>query len=207
LIEAKGPELVGPGVAGDGDGTVGRVALIAVADVDRRAMAAAAFASALQPDTLLAVHVAVDGRAAVRLDAGWMRSPLGDVPLQVVDDVGGVARTLRLFTMELLADGACDVTVVVGRLAMPGVARLLLHDRTADAISRSLAVVGARVARVPVSIGLGRSIPRPRVGNGSDAVREWARRTVESHAMCAGPAGGHGRRGADARLTEGRRRS
>jgi hypothetical protein len=152
LIAVPHLEVAPPDVGTDGGDFVGRVALVAVGAIDRRAASAAAFAAGLRPDTLLAVHVAVDGPAAQRLGGTWARSPLGVVPLHVVDDAGGVASTIRLLTTELLADGAHDVTVVVGRLAMPGVARMVLHDRTSGAISRALAAVpGARVALVPVA--------------------------------------------------------
>jgi hypothetical protein len=139
---------VEPGVeAPDGD----RVALITVGALDRRAASATAFATRLPADQILAVHIAVDRAAAHRLARSWSTSVHGAVPLQVVNDLGGVATTIRLVARELLIDGAREVTVVVGRLAMPGLARLLLHDHTAGAIARAMSSLpGARVAMIAV---------------------------------------------------------
>jgi hypothetical protein len=69
-----------------------------------------------------------------------MRSSLAGMPLYIVADRSGVAVTIRSATSDLLADGAPEVTVVAGRLIMPGVGRLLLHDHTAEAIGGALAL-------------------------------------------------------------------
>jgi hypothetical protein len=148
------PSVFVPEADADAFGSAGaRIALIAVGSVDRRTIAAAAFARAMRPDALVAIHVAVDARAVHQVGADWDRSTLGDVRLQVVaDDGGGVAATIRSAAKELLADGASEVIVLAGRLAIRGWGRLLLHDHTADAIARAMAgIQGTRVVLVPVA--------------------------------------------------------
>jgi hypothetical protein len=147
------PDLIVPWwQAGNWDACRGRIAVVTVGALDRRTVAATAFARTMRPDALLAVHVAVDDRAARELGLVWMRSRPGAMPLHIVTDDGGVAATIGSSVQGLLAAGASEVTVLAGRLTMRGVGRRLLHDHTADAIGRALTGVHrTRVVLVPVA--------------------------------------------------------
>ena len=79
------PSIIGPATAWDDGNTAGRrVGVVTVGAVDRRAAMAASFAEAISPDTLVAIHVAVDPRAAQELGTAWMRSSLRGMPLLIV---------------------------------------------------------------------------------------------------------------------------
>jgi hypothetical protein len=146
------PSVIVPWWDDDWDAGRGRIAMVTVGALDQRAVAAAEFGRTLRADSLVAVHVAVEDRAARDLGLAWMRSRHGAMPLHIVADGGGVAATVGSSVRGLLAAGASEVTVLAGRLAMRGAGRRLLHDHTADAIGRALTgVYRTRVVLVPVA--------------------------------------------------------
>jgi hypothetical protein len=115
-----------------------RVVLVPVSACDRRAVVAARYAGLIPADDRRAVHVAVDAAGAARVGLEWMRAQPAGLPLSIVDDAGGVAATVATAVGAALASGAGEVVVLLGRLSMRGVRRRLLHDGTADAISRAV---------------------------------------------------------------------
>ena len=130
----------------------GRVVLVPVAAIDRRAIAAARYATLVPAGERRAVHVTGDRRAGEMLSLEWMYAPPGGLPLDVVDDRGGVPATVGKVVGDWLASGATDVVVLLGQLSMRWLGRRLLHDSTALAISSAV----ARLPRtVPVLISVG----------------------------------------------------
>jgi hypothetical protein len=132
------------------DGRATRLVLLAVGAWDRRTVTAMRCAAAMPSDGFRAVHVAIDDAVARELGLAWMASHGCGLPLEVLDDDGGVAATIAAATADGLRDYD-EVVVVVGQLVTAGVLRRVLHDRTADAIVGAVdRVAGARTIRVPV---------------------------------------------------------
>ena len=123
-----------------------RVVLVAVGQLDLRARVAARYASLVPAGERRAVHVDVDQRSSHGLGLAWLESQPG-LPLEVLDDEGGVATTIAAAVERSLASGADEAVVIVGSLAVRGLGRGSLHDATADEITRA-------VSRVPGALGL-----------------------------------------------------
>lgn len=97
------------------------------------------------------VHVAVDEQDLWELGDAWMGSDAW-LPLHAVEDIGGVAATLARVVEFELAGGFDEVVVVAGRLGLTRRRYRLLHDRTADAIARTVGrIPNALVALMTVA--------------------------------------------------------
>ncbi len=94
----------------------------------------------------------MDRSAAGILGLEWMNAHVPDLPLDIVDDAGGVALTIAHAARAVLAQGADQVMVITGQLAMSGLRRRLLHDGTAEAIRRA-------VDRIPGAVGVVLPVP------------------------------------------------
>ncbi len=128
-----------------------REVIVAVGGYDRRMVTAATFACGVPAARRRAVHVATDPRAAVTLGSSWMRAAPCDLPLEIVDDEGGVPMTIAALARAAVAAGAAEVVVVTGRLTMRGPYRRLLHDETARRIGDALdGLAGVRWVCLPV---------------------------------------------------------
>jgi hypothetical protein len=130
-----------------------RVVLVAVGALDRRAMCAADYARLLPADDRRAIHVDVDRDDTQALGVAWLEDPPGSLPLDIVDDIGGVAETIGAEVVARVTRGARDVLVVVPRLSVGTVRRRFLHDRTGVRIERVVNGIGrARCIVVPAGV-------------------------------------------------------
>ncbi|MFN2608230.1 MAG: hypothetical protein ABR511_10135 [Acidimicrobiales bacterium] len=115
------------------------VVLVLVHSLDRSAARAIQYARSLAPDELRAVHVAADLHHAEHLAADWRRLGLSRLPLELVDCPDRrIARSVLEVAAEAAADGSTEVTVLIPRLEHRRAWHKLLHDRTSDAIARSV---------------------------------------------------------------------
>ncbi|GAA5201435.1 APC family permease [Rugosimonospora acidiphila] len=118
------------------------VIVVLVDDLDLAALRALRYARTLRPNTLYAVHFAVDNVHAQRLAERWSNIQRGDIPLQLRDCPDRRLRRAAMeMTSELTADGRTEVTVVLPRRAY-GLAARVLHAHSADRIAAS-------VSRIP----------------------------------------------------------
>jgi len=114
-----------------------RLVVIPIGGFDRRATAALGYARRISAVELRAVHVASDDRALSELADAWMAHEVG-WPLHVIDDDGGTPATVARFVASQLEAGFDQVVVVLGRIELRRRYHRLLHDRSADAIARTL---------------------------------------------------------------------
>lgn len=128
-----------------------RVVVVAVGAYDRRAVVAMDYARRLSSDELVCVHVATDQRVAASLVLEWTMSLSTNEPLHVIDDCGGVAATIEALVSSVVMSEEVEVVVVVGEMTMSGLARQVLHDRTAAAIARMVGDI-PRVVTVLVPV-------------------------------------------------------
>jgi amino acid transporter len=131
------------------------VVLVFVNRLDQSTARAIQYARALMPDEMRAVHIALDRKAADLLADEWTRLGLARVPLELVDCPDRrIARTALELVGAELSDGNTEVSVLMPHRVYKRFWHRLLHDRTADEISR---VVGqmphANVTMVPFIMG------------------------------------------------------
>jgi hypothetical protein len=136
-----------------GDVPVGRrIVLVAVKDLDRRAIAAVSYARRLPAQQHLALHVILDADHSGSLGLKWMKSRLHSMPLHLVDDIGGVPATVRAAVELTLAQGADEAVVVIGQMSNPNSVRRYVHAHAAEQIHDALVdIERARIALVAVS--------------------------------------------------------
>ncbi|PZS24215.1 MAG: DNA-binding protein [Acidimicrobiales bacterium] len=135
------------------------VVLVLVNNLDRSAARAMQYARSLTPDDLRAVHVAYDEHHAEHLAADWRRLGLSRFPLELVDCPDRrITRSVLEVVAEASADGNTEVTVLIPRLEHRRAWHKLLHDRTSDAIARTVSrLPHANVTFVPYHLtGRGR---------------------------------------------------
>lgn len=114
-----------------------RLVLVLVDRFDLRAVRALEYAWQIPSHERRALHVATDELALERLADEWMAHRPG-VPLHVIENDGGVAATVHTAVELEVGGGYDEVVVVIGRIAIRGRLRRLLHDRTSNAIARAL---------------------------------------------------------------------
>jgi hypothetical protein len=132
---------------------VSRVVLVAVGSFDRRASCAAEYASVLRADEHRALHVDTDVDETYELACAWMTDQPFGLPLDIVDDIGGVDVTLEREVTSRLTRGALEVVVLVGRVSMGSAKRRWLHDDTGGAIERAVRrIPRASCVFVPVGV-------------------------------------------------------
>jgi hypothetical protein len=113
-------------------------------------MAALDYASRIPADERQAIHVVINEEELHELGGAWMARNI-PYSLSVVDDAGGVARTIGGVVEDALHSGFDEVIVLVGRVGLQRRHRLL-HDRTADAIGRVVGTIpGAITAMMTVA--------------------------------------------------------
>ena len=130
-----------------------RVVLVAVGRLDRRATFAVQQARHVLAEEYRAVHVVTDADEADELELRWTELQPDGLPLDMIDDAGGIAATLAAEVRFRRVTDADEVVVLVGQLSMPGVGRELLHDHTASAVCEA-------VNRIPGAVGV--AVPAPR---------------------------------------------
>jgi hypothetical protein len=113
---------------------VRRLVLIPVGQFDLRATVALEQSLRLPADTRRAIHVTTDEDGMHALATAWMASAL-EFPLDIIDNSGGLARSIGDVVEKELANGFDEVVVVLGKLELRRRLHRLLHDRSADAIA------------------------------------------------------------------------
>jgi hypothetical protein len=127
------------------------VVLVLVESLDRSAARAIQYARTLVPDELRAVHIVLDPHRAEELADEWGRFALSRLPLELVDCPDRrIARCVAELVARETASGDTEVSVLVPRRHYRRAWHFLLHDRTAEAISRAVSrVPHANVTFVP----------------------------------------------------------
>jgi hypothetical protein len=121
--------------------TCARLVCVLVERLDLRAVRAVEYAAHVPATHRCALHVAGDAVQAERLGMRWMDGDMA-MPLEVVDDAGGLASSVVAWLGPHLAAGQFDeVVVVVPRLVLRSRWRRLLHDRTSDEIEFALRIL------------------------------------------------------------------
>ena len=125
--------------------------IVMVDKIDRTAARAIQYARALNPDSLGAVHIAVDEQHAHELKTEWEELPLSNVPLEIRECPDRrINRTVLEMVSELVSDGNTEVTILIPRREYRSAWHRLLHDHTADSIAKTLTdVPHANVTFVP----------------------------------------------------------
>ncbi len=139
--EAAALDALAP-VLDSGPNPARHVIVVLVDELDLAVLRALRYARTLRPNTLYAVHFAVDNVRATRLAERWATMQRGDIPLQLRDCPDRrLRRAATQMTSELTADGRTEVTIVLPRRAY-GLAARVLHAHSADRIAAS-------VSRIP----------------------------------------------------------
>jgi amino acid transporter len=127
------------------------VVLVLVQSLDRSTARAIQYARTLLPDDLRAVHVVLDPQRGEELSEEWSRLALSSLPLELVDCPDRrVTRCVADVVARETADGGTEVSVLVPRRHYRRAWHSLLHDRTAESISRAVSrIPHANVTFVP----------------------------------------------------------
>jgi len=125
--------------------------IVMIDKVDRTSARAIQYARALSPDSIGAVHIAVDEQHATELKDEWEKLPLRKVPLEIRECPDRrINRSVLEMVSELAADGETEVTILIPRREYRSAWHRLLHDHTADGIAKALGdVPHANVTFVP----------------------------------------------------------
>jgi amino acid transporter len=131
------------------------VVLVLVDELDTAAARAIQYARTLTPDELRAVHFDLDPIRTQDLVASWRSLGLSRVPLDVTDCPDRrLARAAAEAVAAELGDGQTEVTVLLPRRVYRRAWHRLVHDRSADAISRALSTLPhCNVTIVPFHLG------------------------------------------------------
>ena len=125
--------------------------IVLIDTIDRTSARAIQYARTLIPDDLRAVHIAIDEQHAAELADEWATLPLASLPLEMrLCPDRRIERSVLELVAELADDGQTEVSVLIPRRVYRAGWHKLLHDRTAEAIARTLAdVPHANVTFVP----------------------------------------------------------
>jgi amino acid transporter len=153
------------------------VVLVLVDRLDLASARAIQFGRSLHPDELRAVHFVLDQRRAEELSRMWREHGLGNLPLDLVDCPDRrLNRAAMTAVAQSLADGRSEVCVVIAERRYGGLWRRLLHDQTADSLSRDISrIPHANVTTVPFHLDDPSTTPvsgngaRPGAGKGARA--------------------------------------
>ncbi|MFN8034565.1 MAG: APC family permease [Acidimicrobiia bacterium] len=131
------------------------VVLVLIDNLDQSAARAIQYARTLLPDELRAVHIAVDRMHGEYLAEEWRRLGLSRVPLELVDcPTRRIARSALEVVARELGDGHTEVSVLIPTQVRRRFWHRLLHDRTADEITRAVGrLPHANVTSVPFHLG------------------------------------------------------
>lgn len=150
--EAERAELEGDVAQATNVPIMRRHAVIVMIDkVDRTAARAIQYARALSPDSVRAVHIAIDEQHAHELKSEWESLSLKKVPLEIRECPDRrINRSVLEMVAELASDGNTEVTILIPRREYRSAWHRLLHDHTADSIAKALSdVPHANVTFVP----------------------------------------------------------
>jgi amino acid transporter len=129
--------------------------IVLIEKLDQSSARAIQYARTLTPDSLKAVHIAIDEHEAEDVAAEWTRLGLTRVPLEIVECPDRrISRCALEVVAEAAADGNTEVSVLIPRREYTKFWHRLLHDHTADAIAKTLSnVPHANVTFVPYHLG------------------------------------------------------
>jgi amino acid transporter len=127
------------------------VVLVLVESLDRSAARAIQYARTLLPDELRAVHIVHDPQQAEELSEEWSRLALSRLPLELIDCPDRrIPQCVAEVVARETASGDTEVSVLVPRRHYQRFWHSLLHDRTAESISRAVSrLPHANVTFVP----------------------------------------------------------
>ncbi|MEU0136445.1 APC family permease [Streptomyces sp. NPDC006296] len=122
---------------------------VLVDTLDLTALKGLRYAHELRPDTVRAVHFAVDEAHARRLSAAWERTSATSVPLELVACPDRRLRqAMRDLAVRSTEDGETSLTVLVPRRMYTNVLGKVLHRGTGEKMARAL----GRLPHVAVTI-------------------------------------------------------
>jgi hypothetical protein len=131
------------------------VVLVFIDRLDLASARAIQYARTLTPDELRAVHFIMDHDKAEQLQAQWERLGLTRITLELVDcpDRRITRAAVETVAAELVG-GQTEVTVLLPDRKYSGFWHRLLHDQTAESITRAVSrLAHANVTAVPFHIG------------------------------------------------------
>ncbi|MFJ4119883.1 APC family permease [[Kitasatospora] papulosa] len=112
---------------------------VLVDTLDLAALKGLRYAHELRPDTVRAVHFAIDEAHARRLSAAWERTSATSVPLElVVCPDRRLRHAMRELAVRTTADGETSLTVLVPRRMYANALGKLLHRGTGEKMARAL---------------------------------------------------------------------
>jgi len=140
--------------------------------LDMAAVRAIQYARTITPDAVSAVHFDIDPLITSELVSTWQRLGFGKVPLDVVSCYDRrLERAAKDVAWNALTDEDTELTVLIPRREHDRVWHRLIHDRTANVLSRSLAgLPHCNVTIVPFHI------TDPSRRTSADPVRDTARK-------------------------------
>jgi hypothetical protein len=138
------------------------IVLVFVDRLDLAAARAIQYARTLMPDDLRAVHFVLDKHAADELATAWTEHGMSQIALDLVDCPDRRLTRAAVETVARdLAAGDVEVSVLLPERKYRGVWHRILHDQTADAISRDVSrLPHANVTTVPFHFTSDRTAPR-----------------------------------------------
>ncbi|MFF3299070.1 APC family permease [Streptomyces sp. NPDC002908] len=112
---------------------------VLVDTLDLAALKGLRYAHELRPDTVRAVHFAIDEAHARRLSAAWERTSATSVPLElVVCPDRRLRHAMRELAARTTADGETSLTVLVPRRMYANALGKVLHRGTGEKMARAL---------------------------------------------------------------------
>ena len=125
--------------------------IVLIDRLDKASARAIQYARTLNPDSLRAVHIAIDEQDGIELAREWSRLPLSALPLEIREcQDRRINRSVLELVAELAGNGETEVTILIPRREYRAAWHRLLHDHTADSIAKALGdVPHANVTFVP----------------------------------------------------------
>ncbi|KBZ59049.1 APC family permease [Mycobacterium colombiense] len=151
-----------------------------VDSVDLAVIEALRYGRGLRADELIAVHFMVDPAHAALLRKRWDHFEL-DTPLRIVDCPDRrISRAAQLLVAKAREENArTNVTVLLPRRTFARLLGRLLHDRTADKISRAVSLIpdaAATIVPYDVESRIREAYPdtfEQKIGEGIDKLEAW----------------------------------
>src|SRR5690348_12609046 len=127
------------------------VVLVLVDQLDLAVVRAMQFGRALRPDALRAVHYVIDQQHADAFAADWRQHGLANLSLELIDCPDRrITRAAVETVAHELSSGDAEVCVLLPERMYNGVWHRILHDQTAESLSREISKLPhANVTTVP----------------------------------------------------------
>ena len=129
--------------------------IVMIGGLDQSTTRALQYARAMAPDTLKAIHIAIDEPHAEELVDEWQRLDIDRIPLEVVACPNRrINRTALELAVGEVSNPSVELTVLIPRREYARFWHRLLHDRTSDSLARTLAdIPHVNVTFVPYHMG------------------------------------------------------